>query len=203
MKIICVGRNYVQHAKELNNPVPTEPVLFLKPDTALIPKKLPFFYPSFSQNVHYETELVIRINRLGKNIEEKFAHKYYSEISLGIDLTARDIQTNLKKKGLPWEKAKAFDSSAPLGKWIPKSNYTDLNDINFKLLINGEERQNANTSEMIFSVDRLIAYISQYFTLKIGDIIFTGSPEGVGKLNIGDQLEAYLEEEKVLDLKIK
>jgi 2-keto-4-pentenoate hydratase/2-oxohepta-3-ene-1,7-dioic acid hydratase in catechol pathway len=203
MKIICVGRNYREHAKELNNPVPQEPVIFLKPDTAILPPKQPFFYPSFSRDIHFETELVVRINRLGKNIAEKFAHKYYSQVSLGIDLTARDIQASLKEKGLPWEKAKGFDGSAPLGRMIDKNNIPDLQNLNFSLRVNGEERQKGNTKDMLFSIDALIAHVSQFFTLKIGDLIFTGTPAGVGALHINDHLEAFLEEEKVLDLKIK
>lgn len=203
MKIICVGRNYSAHAKELNNPVSTEPVIFLKPDTALIPKKLPFFYPSFSKDVHYEAELVVRINKVGKNISEKFAHKYYNQISMGIDFTARDLQAKLKEKGLPWEKAKGFDSSAPVGKFVDKNEFDNLNQLNFSLSINGEQKQVGNTSNMLFSIDALIAYVSQYFTLKIGDLIFTGTPEGVGPIKIDDHLEAFIEKEKVLDLKIK
>ena len=203
MKIICIGRNYAAHAKELDNPIPKEPVIFLKPDTALIPKKLPFFYPSFSKDVHYEAELVVRINRLGKNIAEKYAHKYYSEITMGLDLTARDIQSNCKEKGLPWEKAKAFDGSAPVGKFIDKTQFKDLKNLNFSLRKNGEISQEGNTSNMLFSIDSIIAHISQYFTLKIGDLIFTGTPEGVGPIKIGDKFEAFLENEKVLDLKVK
>lgn len=203
MKIICVGRNYAAHAAELKNEVPTEPVIFLKPDTALLPKRQPFFYPDFSKDIHYETEVVIRIERLGKNIAPKFAHKYYSELSLGIDFTARDLQQKLKEKGLPWEKAKGFDGSAPTGKFVDKTKLPEMNNLNFELKINGESRQNGNTSQMIFPIDELIAYVSKYFTLKIGDLIFTGTPKGVGPIQIGDHLEAYLEEEKVLDLKIR
>ena len=203
MKVICVGRNYTAHAKELNNAIPTEPVIFLKPDTALIPKRQPFFYPSFSTDVHYEAELVVRINRVGKHIQEKFAHKYYSELSLGIDFTARDLQAKLKEKGLPWEKAKAFDGSAPVGKFLNKSVFNDLGNLDFSLKINDEVRQNGNTADMLFSIDKLIAYISQYFTLKIGDLIFTGTPEGVGPIHKGDHLQGFIAENKVLDLKIK
>lgn len=203
MKIICVGRNYTAHAKELNNAIPTEPVIFLKPDTALIPKRQPFFYPSFSADVHYEAELVVRINRVGKHIQEKFAHKYYSELSLGIDFTARDLQAKLKEKGLPWEKAKAFDGSAPVGSFLDKKAIGDLADLNFSLKVNDEVRQNGNTADMLFSIDKLIAYISQYFTLKIGDFIFTGTPEGVGPIHKGDHLQGFIQDKKVLDLKIK
>lgn len=203
MKIICVGRNYAAHAKELKNDVPKEPVIFLKPDTALIPKRQPFFYPAFSTDVHYEAELVVRINRVGKHIQEKFAHKYYSELSLGIDFTARDLQAKLKEKGLPWEKAKAFDGSAPVGKFVNKSVFNDLADLDFSLKINDETRQKGNTANMLFNIDKLIAYISQYFTLKIGDLIFTGTPEGVGPINKGDHLQGFIAENKVLDLKIK
>ena len=203
MKVICVGRNYTAHAKELNNAIPTEPVIFLKPDTALIPKRQPFFYPSFSTDVHYEAELVVRINRVGKHIQEKFAHKYYSELSLGIDFTARDLQAKLKEKGLPWEKAKAFDGSAPVGSFLAKKAVGDIADLNFSLKVNDEVRQNGNTADMLFSIDKLIAYISQYFTLKIGDLIFTGTPEGVGPIHKGDHLQGFIAENKVLDLKIK
>lgn len=203
MKIICIGRNYSAHAKELNNPVPKEPVVFLKPDTALLPKSMPFFYPSFSKDVHYEAELVVKIDRVGKNISQKFAHKYYSELTVGIDFTARDIQQECKEKGLPWEKAKAFDGSAPVGKFIPKEKFHNLSDLNFSLKINGESRQQGNTGDMLFSIDAIIEYVSQFFTVKIGDLIFTGTPEGVGAIGINDSFEAFLEEEKVLDLKIK
>ncbi|MEQ8624780.1 MAG: fumarylacetoacetate hydrolase family protein [Vicingaceae bacterium] len=203
MKIICVGRNYAAHAKELKNDVPKEPVIFLKPDTALIPKRHPFFYPSFSTDVHYEAELVVRINRVGKHIQEKFAHKYFSELSLGIDFTARDLQTNLKEKGLPWEKAKAFDGSAPVGKFVNKSAFNNLGKLDFSLKINDEIRQKGNTANMLFSIDKLIAYISQYFTLKIGDLIFTGTPEGVGPIHKGDYLQGFIADNKVLDLKVR
>ena len=203
MKIICIGRNYAAHAKELNNPVPKEPVIFLKPDTALLPKRMPFFYPSFSTDVHYEAELVVKIDRVGKNISQKFAHKYYSELTVGIDFTARDLQSIYKEKGLPWERAKAFDGSAPVGKFVVKEKFKDLKDLNFSLKINGESKQNGNTANMLFSIDAIIEYVSQFFTLKIGDLIFTGTPEGVGPISINDCFEAYLEDEKVLDLKIK
>ena len=203
MKIICIGRNYSAHAKELNNPVPKEPVVFLKPDTALLPKSMPFFYPSFSKDIHYEAELVVKIDRVGKNISQKFAHKYYSELSVGIDFTARDLQQECKEKGLPWERAKAFDGSTPVGRFLGKDKFQTLSDLNFSLKINGELKQQGNTGNMLFSIDAIIAYVSQFFTLKIGDLIFTGTPEGVGPIAINDSFEAFLEGEKVLDLKIK
>jgi len=204
MKIICVGRNYEAHAKELNNKVEVSPVIFLKPETALIPNKQPFFYPSFSQDVHFETELVVKICKLGKHIEEKFAHRYYKEISVGIDFTARDVQSTLKAKGLPWELAKGFDGSAPLGKFIELSSLNKpIQDLNFRMKLNGVEKQEGNTSQMIFSVNQIIAFVSTYFTLKIGDLIFTGTPAGVGPVLTGDHLEAWLEDEKLLSVKVK
>lgn len=204
MKIICVGRNYEAHAKELNNAVEESPVIFLKPETALIPNKQPFFYPSFSNDVHYETELVIKICKLGKNIEERFAHRYYNEISLGIDFTARDLQSQLKSKGLPWELAKGFDGSAPLGIFIDKNNFLKpIQDLSFYMKLNGETKQDGKTSHMIFSVDKIISFVSSFFTLKIGDLIFTGTPAGVGPIHKGDHLEAWLEEIKVLSVKVK
>jgi len=204
MKIICVGRNYEAHAKELNNKVEVSPVIFLKPETALIPNKQPFFYPSFSQDVHFETELVVKICKLGKHIEEKFAHRYYKEISVGIDFTARDVQSTLKAKGLPWELAKGFDGSAPLGKFIELSSLNKpIQDLNFRMKLNGVEKQEGNTSQMIFSVNQIIAFVSTYFTLKIGDLIFTGTPAGVGPVQPGDHLEAWLEDEKLLSVKVK
>jgi len=203
MKIICIGRNYIDHAKELNNPVPEKPVFFMKPDTALLLKHNPFFYPDFSNNVHYETELVVKIDRNGRNIEERFAHKYYSEIGIGIDFTARDLQAEAKKKGLPWEIAKAFDQSAPLGNFLPKSRFDDLNNINFSLKINGELRQQGNSQDMIFTFDAIIAYVSQFVTLRTGDLIFTGTPKGVGPTKIDDHFEAFIEEEKLLEFNVK
>jgi acylpyruvate hydrolase len=204
MKIICVGRNYEAHAKELNNAVEENPVIFLKPETALIPNKQPFFYPSFSNDVHYETELVIKICKLGKHIEERFAHRYYNEISLGIDFTARDVQSQLKSKGLPWELAKGFDGSAPLGTFIDKNTFQKpIQDLNFHMKLNGEIKQEGKTSHMIFSVDKIISFVSSFFTLKIGDLIFTGTPAGVGPIQKGDHLEAWLEEVKVLSVKVK
>ena len=204
MKIICIGRNYSEHAKELNNPVPTKPVFFMKPDTALLQKHNPFFYPEFSNDVHYETELVLKISMNGRHIQEKFAHKYFEEIGIGIDFTARDLQSECKKKGLPWEIAKAFDQSAPLGnKFIPKTNFPDLDNINFSLKINGENRQKGNSGNMIFSFDKIISYVSQFITLKIGDLIFTGTPEGVGSTKINDHFEVFIEDEKLLDFNVK
>lgn len=203
MKIICIGRNYEAHAKELNNPVPKEPVIFLKPDTALISKKMPFFYPEFSKDVHFEGELVVKIERVGKSIPEKFAYKYYSEITMGIDFTARDLQQKYKEKGLPWERSKAFDGSAPVGEFISLNSIKDRHSINFQLNRNGEMRQVGNTSNMLFSIDTIIAYVSKFFTLKIGDLIFTGTPEGVGPISIGDNLECFIEGKSVLNLKIK
>ncbi len=203
MKIICIGRNYRAHAKELKNEVPTEPVIFLKPQTAIPPKKHPFFYPDFSQDVHFEVELVVKINKIGKHIEERFAHKYYDEIGIGIDFTARDIQEECKKKGLPWEKAKAFDGSAALGEFIHKKDIEDLNSIEFSLKQNGVEKQKGISSDMIFSIDQLISYVSKYFTLKIGDLIYTGTPKGVGPIEKGDLLEAFIYNKKLLEIKVR
>lgn len=204
MKIICIGRNYANHAKELGNTVPTEPIYFMKPDSALLPKKTPFFYPNFTNDLHYEVELVIKICKLGKNISEKFATTYYNEIGLGIDFTARDIQLECKAKGLPWEKAKAFDYSAPLSKeLIQKGEFQDLKNINFSLEKNGELVQKGNSEDMLFDFDHLICYLSQFMTLKTGDLIFTGTPAGVGPVKIGDQLIGYIEDRKMLDLTIK
>ena len=203
MKIICIGRNYVEHANELNNPLPSEPMFFLKPETALIRAGLPFFYPDFSKEVHYEVELVVRINRLGKHIQEKFAHKYYNEIGVGIDFTARDLQNKCKQAGHPWEISKAFDGSAPVGQFIKKSEFKDINDLNFSLDINGKTAQKGNSGMMIFSIDKLISYISGFVTLKIGDLLFTGTPAGVGEVKIGDNFEAFIEDKKLLDVKIR
>ncbi|MBN2486308.1 MAG: fumarylacetoacetate hydrolase family protein [Bacteroidales bacterium] len=203
MKIICIGRNYSEHAKELNNEVPAEPVFFMKPDTALLLNNKPFFLPGFSNNVQHEVEVVVRINRLGKHIEEKFAHRYYSEIGLGIDFTARDVQQKCKEKGLPWEIAKAFDQSAPLGSFVPIDKLPDKNSINFELLVNGKPAQKGNTAEMIFTIDKIIAYVSQFITLKIGDLIYTGTPSGVGPVKIGDRLTGKLEGMLMFDFNIK
>ncbi len=203
MKIICVGRNYADHARELKNEVPAEPVLFIKPETAIIPKRNPFFIPDFTNDVHYEAELVVRINKLGKNIQARFAPKYYSELTVGIDFTARDIQARLKEKGLPWEKAKAFDGSAAVGKFTSFDELHTPENINFRLELNGEERQNGRSSDMLFGINQLIEHISSYFTLKIGDLIFTGTPAGVGKIEKDDRLDLYLEDTKVLSLNVK
>ena len=204
MKIICIGRNYINHAKELGNDVPEEPVIFFKPDTALLRNNEPFFVPDFAEEFHYETEMVVKINRLGKNIAPQFAHRYYEEIGMGIDFTARDLQSKLKAKGLPWEKAKAFDRSAGISKhFISKHRFKDIQNLNFKLLVNGEERQVGYTGDMLFKVDDIIAYVSKFFTLKIGDLIYTGTPAGVGKVNIGERFEVYLENEKMMDFLIK
>ncbi|MEM7163257.1 MAG: fumarylacetoacetate hydrolase family protein [Bacteroidota bacterium] len=204
MKIICVGRNYIDHAKELDNPIPKEPLLFLKPQTAIPLKGQPFFIPSFSNDIHHELEVVVKINRIGKHIEERFAHKYYSEIGLGIDFTARDLQSQLKKKGHPWERAKAFDNSAPISdKFKSIKEIEDLNSLGFYLQKNGNKVQEGNTKDMIFSIDQLIAEISQYFTLKIGDLIFTGTPAGVSRVEKNDVLEGFLNDEKILEVKVK
>lgn len=203
MKIICIGRNYINHAKELNNPVPDNPVFFMKPDTALVHKNRPFFYPDFSEDVHHEIEIVVKINRLGRSIEEKFAHRYYSEVALGVDFTARDLQAECKKKGLPWEIAKGFDYSAPLSEFETLEDPEKVGNLNFSLNINGETRQQGNSGNMIFSVPKIIAYVSRFMTLKTGDLIFTGTPEGVGPVKIGDHLEGYLEGRKLLDFRVK
>ena len=203
MKIICVGRNYVEHTKELNNKAPKDPVLFLKPDTAILLKRQPFFIPEFSNNVHHEVEILVKINRIGKHIDQKFAHKYYDEIGLGIDFTARDLQSQLKEKGLPWEKAKAFDGSAVIGNFVSKTKFSNVNNINFSLKRNDEVVQRGNTLLMQWKIDTLIEYISKYFTLKIGDIIFTGTPSGVGKVISDDTLVGFLEEEEMFSIKVK
>ena len=204
MKIICIGRNFSEHAKELGNQEPTEPVLFLKPDTALLRNNNPFFIPDFSKEIHHEVEIVIKINRLGKNIQPRFANKYFSEIGLGIDFTARDLQSKLRNEGLPWEKAKAFDSSAVVSKkFIPKSEIGDLDNLNFSLEKNGIKVQEGNTNQMIFKIEEIICYVSKFFTLKIGDLIYTGTPSGVGEVSINDELVGYLNNRKLLDFKVK
>jgi 2-keto-4-pentenoate hydratase/2-oxohepta-3-ene-1,7-dioic acid hydratase in catechol pathway len=203
MKIICIGRNYTKHIEELQNERPSEPVIFLKPDTAILPKNMPFFIPDFSDDIHHEVEILVRINRVGKHIEPQFAHKYYDEIGLGIDFTARELQSKLKEKGLPWEKSKAFDGSAVVGAFLPKTIFESLNSINFELTNNGTSVQRGCTSNMLWKIDELIAYVSQYFTLKIGDIIFTGTPEGVAKVNANDVLEGSIEGEKMFRIQIK
>lgn len=204
MKIICIGRNYVAHAQELNNEIPEEPVFFMKPDSALLRNNEPFYIPDWTKEVHHEIELVLRVCRLGKNIEKKFAHRYFNEISLGVDFTARDVQNELKKKGLPWEKAKAFDRAAVISNtFFPVTGFTNLRDIKFKLDINGNTIQSGNSGLMIFGFDDIISHISKYITLKIGDLIYTGTPAGVGPVKIGDRLEGYLEDKKLLDFSVK
>lgn len=203
MKILAIGRNYREHAKELNNPVPKQPVIFMKPDTALLRNNDPFYYPDFSNDIHYEIEVVVKINKLGKCISKEFAPRYYNEIGLGIDLTARDIQQKCKEKGLPWERAKAFDHSAVISDFIPKEQFDDINNINFQLEKNGHIVQTGNTTNMLFPIDELIAEISKYFTLKIGDLIYTGTPSGVGKIAIGDHFIGTLEGQKLLDFEVK
>jgi len=203
MKLICIGRNYTDHIKELENEKPTDPVVFLKPDTSILLKKQPFFIPDFSDDVHHEVEILVKINKVGKHIDKKFAHKYYDEIGLGIDFTARDLQTQLKAKGLPWEKAKAFDGAAVIGKWLPKTKFQNIDHINFSLRKNDEVVQEGNTELMLWKINELIEYVSKYFTLKIGDIIFTGTPAGVGKVFANDQLVGYLEDEEMFSIKIK
>ena len=203
MKIICVGRNYAAHIEELENERPDHPVLFIKPDTSILQKKQPFFIPHFTNDVHYEVELMVKIDQIGKHIESKFAPKYYSSIGLGIDFTARTIQKELKAKGLPWEKAKAFDGSALVGEWFSKHDFRDLDSVSFKLEKNGQTVQSGNSSQMLWKINELIAYCSQFFTLKIGDIIFTGTPAGVGSVAEGDLLEGYLESREAFSVKIK
>lgn len=203
MKILAIGQNYVEHNKELNSKNPTEPVVFMKPDTALLKNNKPFFIPDFTDELHYETELIVKINRLGKNIAKKYAHRYYAEIGLGVDFTARDIQRKLKSNGHPWEISKAFDKSAVIGNFIPVSEISDVQNIDFHLDINGKTVQQGNSKDMIFPVDELIAYTSKFFTLKIGDILFTGTPVGVGKVQVGDRLEGYIFDQKMFDFKIK
>lgn len=203
MKIICIGRNYANHAKEMNSPLPTVPMFFMKPDTSLIPKNQAFYYPEFTKDLHYECELVVKIKKVGKNIAEKFAPEYYDEIGLGIDFTARDLQRQCKKKGHPWEIAKAFEKSAPVGNKMILLKGKAIQNIDFRLEKNGEVVQQGNSKDMIFTVDQLIAYVSQFMTLKIGDLLFTGTPEGVGPVQIGDRLVGFIGDEKILDLNIK
>jgi 2-keto-4-pentenoate hydratase/2-oxohepta-3-ene-1,7-dioic acid hydratase in catechol pathway len=203
VKIICIGRNYTEHIAELANEKPSDPVVFLKPDTAILLKKQPFFIPDFSDDVHHEVEILVKINKLGKYIDRKFAHKYYEEIGLGIDFTARDMQAELKQKGLPWEKAKAFDGSAVIGNWLSKSKFESVDNINFSLQKNEQLVQQGNTSLMLWKIDELIEYVSKYFTLKIGDIIFTGTPSGVGKVVANDQLTGFIESQEVFSISVK
>jgi 2-keto-4-pentenoate hydratase/2-oxohepta-3-ene-1,7-dioic acid hydratase in catechol pathway len=203
MKIFCVGRNYAEHATELGNAIPDEPVIFMKPKSALLQAHTPFYYPEFTNELHYECELVLRISKNGKYIQDKFASKYYDAISVGIDFTARDIQNELKSKGLPWEKAKAWDNSAAVGKWVPLANIKNRREINFKLLKNKELVQQGNSKDMLNDFDYLVSYISNFFSINIGDLIFTGTPAGVGELVVGDELEGFLEEESLLQLEVK
>jgi len=203
MKIFCVGRNYAEHAKELKNDIPDEPVIFLKPKSALLQPHVPFYYPEFSNELHYEAELVLRVSKNGKYIQQKHANNYYNAITVGIDFTARDIQNELKKKGLPWEKAKAWDNSAVIGKWVTYSPEQFRKDIHFSMNMNGNQVQIGNNKQMLFSFDEVITNISQYFSLNIGDLIFTGTPAGVGECVVGDVLTGYLEKEQVFELEIK
>lgn len=203
MKIIAIGRNYADHARELNNPISAEPVIFMKPDTALLRDNKPFYLPEFSNEINYEVELVLKISKEGKHIDTKFAKGYFEEIGIGIDFTARDIQQKCKEKGLPWERAKAFDGSAPIGQFKPVSAFMDIRNITFSLKLNGSEVQRGNTQNMLFSFEDIISHISTFVTLKKGDLVFTGTPAGVGRVKIGDRLEAFIEEEKLLDFEIR
>ena len=203
MKIICIGRNYAKHIEELKNERPSEPVIFMKPDSAVLLKQYPFVIPEFSNDIHHEIELIVKINKVGKYIDTKFAHKYYDEISVGIDFTARDLQNELKTKGLPWEKAKSFDGSAVIGEFLPKTQFKSLENITFELTSNSKTVQKGNTDFMLWKIDELISYVSQYFTLKIGDIIFTGTPEGVAAVKPEDVLEGFLEGNKLFSIQIK
>ncbi len=202
MKIFCVGRNYSEHAKELGNAVPENPVIFSKPDTALLKDGDPFYHPDFSSDIHHEVELVIKISKMGKKIQEKFARNYFTEIGLGIDFTARDVQTRLKEKGLPWELAKAFDGSAPIGSFMPIEG-VDLQNIHFSLTKNGQVAQQGHTAQMIFNFEQIVSFVSQYFTLKVGDLIYTGTPAGVSKINIGDKLEGFIGDKQMLTCEVK
>ena len=203
MKIFAIGQNYVEHNKELNSKNPTEPVVFMKPDTALLKNNKPFFIPDFTEELHYETELIVKFNRLGKNIDESFSSRYFAEIGLGVDFTARDLQRKLKADGKPWEISKAFDNSAVIGNFLPVTEFDDIQKIPFRLDLNGKTVQNGNSSEMIFPIHELVAYVSRFFTIKIGDILFTGTPVGVGKVAIGDRLEGYILDKKMFDFYIK
>ena len=203
MKLICIGRNYTAHIEELENERPKDPVVFIKADSAVLPKEQDFYLPPFSNNIHHEVELLVKITKVGKHIAKEFAHKYYDEVSLGIDFTARDVQDELKSKGLPWEKAKSFDGSAVIGKWVSKSNYKDLNQLSFSLKKNNEVVQSASSELMLWKIDELISYVSQFFTLKKGDIIFSGTPSGVGKVEAGDVLEGFIENESFFKIGVK
>ncbi len=203
MKILAIGRNYADHIKELSNERTDEPVIFTKPDTAILKNNEPFYYPDFSKDIHYEVEIILRICKEGKYVNEEHAHKYYDKIGLGIDFTARDLQSKAKEKGLPWAIAKGFNGSAPISEWYNKEDFKELNNLNFSLKVNGELKQEGNTSMMLFTFDYIISYLSKFFTLKTGDIIFTGTPAGVGPITIGDQLEGFVEQQKLLDFEIK
>jgi len=203
MKLICIGRNYTKHIEELANEKPTDPIIFLKPDTSILTKKQPFFIPEFSKEIHHEVEVLVKINRVGKYIDKKFSHKYYNEIGLGIDFTARDLQGQLKEKGLPWEKAKAFDGAAVVGRWLSKDTFKDVDNIQFQLVKNDEVVQSGHTRLMLWKIDELIEYVSKYFTLKIGDIIFTGTPAGVDKVNSNDKLKGLLENQEMFSITVK
>ncbi|WP_044203716.1 fumarylacetoacetate hydrolase family protein [Flammeovirga sp. OC4] len=203
MKIICIGRNYVDHIEELNNERPTQPVIFSKPDTAVLRNNAPFYYPEFSEDIHHEVELVIKICKEGKYIQEKFAHRYYDEVALGIDFTARDVQKQLKDKGLPWDLAKGFNGSAPISTFQPISNFESIQNINFSVKLNGEEKQNGNSKMMLWNVDEIISFVSKYITLRKGDLIFTGTPKGVSPVKIGDRIEGFIEDQKLLDFEVK
>jgi len=203
MKIICIGRNYVDHIKELKNSRPKDPVIFLKTDTSIILKNQPFFIPNFSNDVHHEVELLIKIKKVGKHIDSKFSHKYYDQVSLGIDFTARDLQSELKSKGLPWEKAKAFDGSALIGKWVDKTKFQNIHNLDFSLELNENVVQKGNSSLMLWNIDEIISYVSQFFTLKIGDVIFTGTPSGVGRVNVNDSLIGKIGDDEFFKIKIK
>lgn len=203
MKLICIGRNYVAHIEELQNERPAEPVVFIKPDSAVLPKEQAFYIPEFSNDVHYEVEVLVKIKKVGKHIAPQFAHKYYDEISLGIDFTARDLQAQLKAKGLPWEKAKGFDGAAVIGKWMPKERYKNLTKLGFSLLKNGQIVQKSDTSHMLWNIDELISYVSSYFMLKKGDILFTGTPSGVGKVEPNDYLEGRIEEDLLFAINVR
>ncbi|ANQ48477.1 fumarylacetoacetate hydrolase family protein [Flammeovirga sp. MY04] len=203
MKIVCIGRNYADHISELNNERPDQPVIFSKPDTAVLRNNAPFYHPEFSSDIHHEVELVVKVCKEGKHIQEKFAQRYYDQVAVGIDFTARDVQSKLKEKGLPWDLAKGFNGSAPISEFIDLSEFNNIQDVNFSLEVNGEIRQKGNSEMMIWKIDEIISFISKYITLRKGDLIFTGTPAGVGKVNIGDRLTAYIEDKKLLDFEVK
>jgi len=203
MKILAVGKNYAAHAKEFDGKVPTEPIIFMKPDSCIVTGNKPFYYPDFSQNIHHEIEIVVKINKICKSVEEKFAHRYYDEITLGVDFTARDMQQRFVKEGLPWTLAKGFDGAAPIGEFIPKTKFIDIQNIGFSLALNDNIQQSGNTKDMVFTIDKIIAYITKFITLKAGDLIFTGTPEGVSAVKIGDNIKGWIENEKILDFDVK